>query len=159
MLFLTRRTPLAVSRTPSISPQPSRAPRRGASPRAQNNCSAHLALFMRYVTPMRRAPSCTTAVLVALLGTLTSLASGCTLYWGGETADDYYYPPDAGPQYYPDAYPYPYPDAGGSISFARCEDGTIRHISMSSLPPGDMPGHGAGTVAGTCANARRSAVA
>ncbi|HTL34021.1 MAG TPA: hypothetical protein VL326_12890 [Kofleriaceae bacterium] len=109
---------------------------------------------------MRRAPSCTTAVLVAVLGTLTSLASGCTLYWGGETADDYYYPPDAGPQYYPDAYPYPYPDAaGGSISFARCEDGTIRHISMSSLPPGDMPGHGAGTVAGTCANGCRSAIA
>ena len=107
---------------------------------------------MLCVTPMRRASLCPTLV-VAALTTLT----GCTLYFGGESYDDVYYPPDATPYYPPDSGPdHDYPP---SYAFARCEDGTIRHIQLPELPPGDMPGHGAGTLAGTCPNGCRSAVA
>jgi len=107
---------------------------------------------------MRRALTCTTS-LVALFASiaLASLASGCTLYFGGEQPyDDVYYPPDARPDY-PDSGPHePIP---ASYGFARCEDGTIRHVQLPSLPAGDMPGHGAGTLAGTCPQGCRSAVA
>lgn len=104
---------------------------------------------------MASASSCTSLLV---LGAAVAL-SGCTLYFGGETADDIYYPPDARP-YYPDASPW-YPDASpqASVSFARCEDGTIRHVSFSELPTYTMPGHGAGTLAGTCPNGCRSAIA
>jgi hypothetical protein len=108
--------------------------------------------------------SASVGILTAAIAALVSLgATGCTLYFGGGgddySGDDVYYPPDARP-YYPDAGPIYDGGGGASMTFARCEDGKIRHVSFSQLPTYTMPGHGAGTVvAATCANGCRSAIA
>lgn len=100
--------------------------------------------------------------LAALL--LVAALPGCGLYFGHEHGDDI-----VGDPFYPDAGPnpgHPYPDApdppggGGGGTFARCEDGVVRSIGLASLPAGDMPGHGAGTLIGHCATSScQSAIA
>jgi hypothetical protein len=105
---------------------------------------------------MRSPTVALSTAALAALGALTSLgATGCTLYFGGESSyDDEYYPPDAYP-YYPDAGPYPQ----AALSFARCEDSLFRQLNLDELPTYTMPGHGAGTPAGTCSDGCRSAIA
>lgn len=99
------------------------------------------------------------AVALAVLMS-AGLLSGCTLYFGdggGSSYDDQPYPgdDDAGT-----GWPYPDASVSDSVGFARCEDGTIRHVSFAQLPTYMMPGHGAGSLAPTkCANGCRSAIA
>jgi len=78
---------------------------------------------------------------------LTS-ATGCELYFGHPAEDDY--------QPVPDSHVWIPPDQVGDVAVARCEDGNIYDVYVPTYAP-NQPGHGAGTLAGHCAEGCRSA--
>jgi hypothetical protein len=112
-----------------------------------------VALIMLSVPAMRGASPAKTVLVITAL---SSLGAGCTLYFGNGSADDIYIPPDA------DGSGSGWGSGSGSGSdlrtWARCEEGVVRRL-QTDLPPGDMPGHGAGVVIGMCEAACQSAIA